>query len=154
MHQSCKEIACGRKVTNGLRRAYTPFALGILLRFGTHDTGNLDRTNAWMTGRFDDPVVVILDRTHTKTFDRHFHIRLPCTNPHLTWQHIADGQWLTIIKGNRQRIIRSFRRFYFHQPSALLICLRADDILAPGCGNFYRLSRLCPSPKTDIGLLL
>ena len=154
MHGAGKEIASGRKLTNGLGRTLPPLALGIVLRFCAHHAWNLHRAHALMVGSVDDHLVVILHRAHPEALDGHLHVRLSCADPYLTCYDILDGQRLAIVKGNRQRLVAGLGRLDFHQPFPLLVNFRADGLFTPGSAYFHRLSRLCPSPEAGIRLLL
>ena len=42
----------------------------------------------------------------------------------------------------------------FDKPFAIFVCFCADNLVVPGCADIHRFTRLSPSPKTDISLLL
>ena len=146
MHGACEEIASGRKLSDGLGRALAPFALSILLWLSTHHTGDLHASDTLVVGCVDDHLVIVLHWTHPESLDGHLHVRLSCADPDLTCHHILNGQWLTIVKGDRQRFITGLWRLDLHQPLPVLVGLGTYHFICPRYRHLDRFSRLCPSP--------
>ena len=107
MHHTGKEVTRCRKLVNSLWRTVAPLRLCILLRFHTHDAGNLGTSYATVMSSINDYLVVILHRTHTKPLDGHLHIRLTGTDPYFAREYIINSdQSVTIVESNAQRGIR------------------------------------------------
>ena len=106
MHDAGKEIACGRKVTYRLRRTFAPCAVGIVLRFHAHDAGNLYAVHTAMILGVQHRLVVVFNGTAPEALDGHLHIRLTCTDPHLSCKYIINRNLsVAIIEGDGQRLV-------------------------------------------------
>ena len=155
IHHLGKEIARSREFANSLGRTLAPLGVGILLWSHAHDAGNLGRAYLSLACCIDDFLVVVQHRTIAKTLDRHLHVRLSGTDPYLASHHILDSHLpVTIVKGNRQRLVTGLGRLHRQQPTALFVSLRLATFIAPRRGGNHLLARLGPTPQTDICLLL
>ena len=152
--QTGEEISGGRELADGLRRTLTPLALGVLLRLTTHHAGDLHTAHALRVDGIQHVVVVVLHGTHAEPLHRHLHVRLTCTDPHLSADDVADGQRLAVVEGDRQGVITGLGRLHLHEPFAVVASFRADGLVAPRGSHLHRLTGLGPSPQTDFGLLL
>ena len=107
-----------------------------------------------MVGSIYDHLVIVIDGAHPETLDGHLHVRLSGTYPHLSSDNIVDGQRLTVVEGDAQRLVTGLWRLDFHEPLAVLAGLRCYCLVAPGGCYLNGLAWCCPSPETGISLLL
>ena len=152
--QPGEEIACGRELTDSLRRTLAPLTLGIILRRGPHDAGNLHAADTFRLGGIQHMVVVAFHRTHAETLYRHLHVRLSGTDPHLTADDIVDRHRLTVVERDAQRLVTGLRCPDLHQPTTILASLGRHLLVAPRGGDSDRLTRLGPTPEAGICFLL
>ena len=92
-------------------------------------------------------------RLRLETLHRHLHITLTGTDPYLTYQHIAEFEFLTVAQTDFIRTA-CLGSLYLQSPFSLSIGLRLIGLAVPGSTNFYHLVGIRSTPKVAFRLLL
>ena len=146
VHHHCKVECRSTEKRRILRVAHLPFARTGLYRFQLSVLFNGCHPYALPLCRSGNSLVRTFYRAVPEAVQRHLHIRLPRTEPHLTYQHIVQLRFFAIRKSNGLRLIRSGRRLHLGKPFAGCIALYLIYPVTPRYPHAYLRIRIRLSP--------
>ena len=92
-------------------------------------------------------------RLRLETLHRHLHITLTGTDPYLTYQHIAEFEFLTVAQTDFIRTA-CLGSLYLQSPFSLSIGLYLISLAVPGSTNLHYFVGISSTPKVAFRLLL
>ena len=155
-----KEPTRGAEPRSSLGRSHLPLARHLLHNLGLAVLRNGRHAHVAMFGSRGDGLVAALYGTVPETVERHFHVRLPRSKPHLADEHAREhhlvGRLLAVgfLNDKRVLVVGSGRRAHREQPPAVAVGTGRELVARPadGCGN--RRLRCSLAPQAGVGLLL